>query len=538
MPKVPDSRTIPDLVDELARRFPSRMALVGSGRRFTYGELRSEVGRVAKGLFALGVRKGDKVAILMGNRPEWIVADLAITTLGAVMVGINTWATTRELEFQLRHSDTAVLVMVDRFLRQDYLAMLGEIEPRAARLPLMRHVICLADEAHPGTLSLADLIELGAKVPDAAIDAAGAAVSPEDVAYILYTSGSTSAPKGVQLQHYALIENMWQIGERMHVTEDDRLWLAVSLFWGLGCENALFNLLTHGGCVVLQEHFEPGEALRIIEAERCTVFYGTPNMVLALAEHPQYKRHGLSSLRTGGTIGTPEQIARAVELGISEICNIYGLTETYGNCAVTDAHDPLETRLTSVGRPLEGVSIRIVDVESDAALASGETGEIRVKGYVTCGYYKDDAKTREAFDAEGWFRTGDLGLLDTEGRLHFRGRLKEMVKTGGINVAPVEVEEILRTHPAVAAAFVVGVPDAARDEVLAAVIVRRPGADVGKKALEAHCRAALAAYKVPRLFRFVEESDLPLTVTGKLQKNRLPDLFAHDAARQSPGRPR
>jgi fatty-acyl-CoA synthase len=325
---------------------------------------------------------------------------------------------------------------------------------------------------------------------------------------------------------------MWHIGERMHVTERDRLWLAVSLFWGLGCENALFNLLTHGGCVVLQEHFDAGEALRLIEAERCTVFYGTPNMALALADHPDRARRDISSLRTGGTIGTTEQMMRVVDMGMREICNIYGLTETYGNCAVTDAHDPLELRLASVGRPLPGVTIRIADPTTGAPLAAGEVGEIRVKGYVTIGYYKDEDKNRAAFDGDGWFFTGDLGFLDAAGYLHFRGRLKEMVKTGGINVAPVEVEEVLSAHPAVQMAFVIGIPDAARDELLAAVVVPRPGSRVTADELAHHCRAALALYKVPRRFRFVAESELPLTVTGKLQKNRLAEFFS--PARDSP----
>jgi fatty-acyl-CoA synthase len=329
----------------------------------------------------------------------------------------------------------------------------------------------------------------------------------------------------VQLQHYALIENMWQIGERMHVTEHDRLWLAVSLFWGLGCENALFNLLTHGGCVVLQESFEAGEALRIIGAERCTLFYGTPNMAQALSEHPDRQEHDLSSLRSGGTVGTPEQIKRIVDLGARKICNIYGLTETYGNCTVTDAAEPLEIRLASVGSPLPGVDLRIVDPETSKALPQGEVGEIRVKGYVTVGYYKDTDKNRAAFDANGYFITGDLGFLDAEGRLYFRGRIKEMIKTGGINVAPVEVEETLMAHPAVKLAYVTGIPDPRRDEVIAAVIVCRSGQSVEEPDLLAHCRRQLAAYKIPRLMKFVSEEELPLTVTGKLQKNRLADFF-------------
>ena len=523
MATLPASRTIPDLIDELARAFPDREALVGSGQRYTYRQLRAEVRRIARGLAALGVRRGDKVAILMGNRPEWLIADFAITLLGGVMVGVNTWATARELEYVLDHSDTRFLITADRFLKYDYRKLLAEL-----RLPQLERIVALGDGLPGGWLRYADLASLGAPVPEAAIDAAQRAVAPNDVAYLLYTSGSTSLPKGVQLQHYALIENMWQIGERQQVTERDRLWLAVSLFWGLGCENALFNVLTHAGCVVLQEHFDAGEALALIERERCTLFYGTPNMAQALHEHPERARRDLSSLRGGATIGTPEQIMRVVELGAREVCNIYGLTETYGNCNVADAADPLEKRLASVGRPLDGVDQRIVDPQTGRVLPPGEVGEVRVKGYVTCGYYKDPARTAESFDEHGYFRTGDLGVADADGSLHFRGRIKEMVKTGGINVAPVEVEEVLMSHPGVHAAFVTGVPDPHRDEVLAAVIVRKPGATLSEEDVCTFCRAALAAYKVPRLVRFVAEHELPLTTTGKLQKNRLAATFFAD----------
>ena len=249
-------------------------------------------------------------------------------------------------------------------------------------------------------------------------------------------------------------------------------------------------------------------------------------MAQAMYEHPDRLRRDLSSLRTGATIGTPEQIGRVVELGAREICNVYGLTETYGNCAVTDAHDPHEIRRASVGRPLDGVRIRIVDPETGALLPTGAVGEIRVEGYITPGYYRDPERNAAVFDAEGFFLTGDLGMLDAEGRLYFRGRIKEMVKTGGINVAPIEVEETLMRHPGVSAAFVVGVPDPVRDEILAAVVVRRPGSAVTEDELRRHCATALAAYKLPRLYRFVEERELPLTVTGKLQKNRLRALFS------------
>jgi fatty-acyl-CoA synthase len=517
---MPSSRTIPDLIDELAQRYPEREALVGSGQRYTYRALRAEVRRLAQGLHALGVRRGDKVAILMGNRPEWLIADFAITLLGAVMVGVNTWATARELQHILSHSDTRFLLCVARFLKHDYATTLPELD-----LQKLERIVCVGGGGRPDWLSYEDVLSKGKSVPESAIDAARRSVQPQDMAYILYTSGSTALPKGVQIQHYALIENMWHIGERQRVTERDRLWLAVSLFWGLGCENALFNLLTHGGCIVLQEHFDAGSALELIERERCSVFYGTPNMAQALYEHPDRVKRDLSSLRGGATIGTPEQIMRVVELGARGICNIYGLTETYGNCNVADARDPLEKRISNVGRPLPGVEQRIVDPLSGKVLAPNEVGEVRVKGYVTTGYYKDPARTREAFDEHGFFRTGDLGMLDAQGYLHFCGRIKEMVKTGGINVAPIEVEEVLLSHPAVQAAFVTGVPDAVHDEVLAAVIVRKPGAALSEKEVADFCRKTLAAYKVPRLVRFVAESELPLTTTGKLQKNRLASTF-------------
>jgi fatty-acyl-CoA synthase len=521
---MPTSRTIADLLDELAARHPEREALVGGAQRYSYRALREAVRGLAKGLHALGVRHGDKVGILMGNRPEWVIADLAITLLGGVMVGLNTWSTAAELEYLLGHSDTKLLITVDRFLKYDYLAQLDALAPHAQRLPRLETIVGLGAATRPGHRRFEDLAALGAPVPDAAIDAAQRAVSRDDVAYLLYTSGSTARPKGVQLQHDALIENMWAIGERMHLTGADRLWLAVSMFWGFACENALFALLTHGGTIVLQEAFDAGAALALIARERCSVFYGTPNMVQALVEHPERARHDLTSLRRGGTLGSPEQMRRAIAL-VPEICHVYGLTETYGNCTVTDAHDPVERRAHAMGRPLPGVEIRIVDPETGAALPAGQVGEIRVKGYVTCGYYKDPERTAASFDRDGFFMTGDLGLVDADGDVRFRGRIKEMVKTGGINVAPIEVEEVLMAHEAVRLAFVVGVPDPVRDEVLGAVVVPHRPDGVTAAELTEHCRRALAAYKLPRLFRFVAETDLPLTVTGKIQKNRLAELF-------------
>ncbi len=328
----------------------------------------------------------------------------------------------------------------------------------------------------------------------------------------------------MQLQHDGLIENCFQIGERQHVTEDDRLWLAVSLFWGFGCSNAMMNLLTHGGCLVLQEAFDTSEALDLIEKERCTLIYGTANIVQALHEHPERLAHDLSSLTRGALVGTRVQLMRAVEIGAARYSHVYGMTECYGNSHVTDADDDLERRLATVGRPLPGVCHKIVSPDG-VEVPRGTVGEIRIKGYITPGYYKDEEKSAESLDGDGYFMTGDLGFIDEDDYLHFRGRLKEMVKTGGINVAPAEVELVIGSHPDVQLAQVVGVPDATRDEILAAVIVCKRGSALSAEVVTQFCRQRMAAYKVPRLIRFVREEELPLTTTGKIQKNRIAAAF-------------
>ncbi|MBV7483219.1 AMP-binding protein [Bordetella sp. BOR01] len=521
---LPAGKTFPALLAEQALRYGPREAVVGSGQRLTYAELHTEVLRVARGLLNLGVRRGDHVAILMNNRPEWIVSFLAIHQVGAVVVALNTWATPRELEYALHHADVTILLAIEGIRSHDYRQTLADVRPR---LPLLQHVVWLgaAQNASNSDYRWNDWSTLLRGVSVAQAEARGREVGGEDVAFLLYSSGSTAAPKGILLRHQASIENGWNIGERQHTTADDRIWLVVSLFWSFGSVNATANVLTHGGCLCLQEKFDAGEALALIERERCTLFYGTPNMAYALQDHPDRPQRDLSSLRSGATIGTPEQLKRIMDLGVHQICNVYGLTETYGNCAVTDVDDSLDMRLHSVGMPLPGVHVRICDPETGHERDTGEIGEIRIKGYLFAGYYKDEAKTREAFDHKGYLRSGDLGLTDASGRLFYRGRITEMVKSGGINIAPIEVEETLMRHPDVHAAYVVGVADPVVDQVLAAVVVTHGDTAPSVADLTALCRRDLAAYKVPALYRFVRQEDLPLTTTGKVQKLKLPSLF-------------
>jgi fatty-acyl-CoA synthase len=389
------------------------------------------------------------------------------------------------------------------------------------------------DGAPPaGIFSLPDLLARGAEVDEPTLAAAQRAVAPDDICYILYTSGSTAAPKGVTLAHGPLIANGFDIGERQHLSASDRLWLAVPLFWSFGSANALPAIMTHGGCIVLQETFEAGEALALIERERCSVYYGMGHMARALLEHPDHPGRRLGAMRTGLTIGPPEDLALTIEaLGATELCNVYGSTETYGNCAVTDAKDPLALRLHSQGQPLPGMTIRAVHPVTRKLLSAGEIGELAVRGYTTPGYFQAPELDAEAFDAEGYFLTGDLGSIGPDGRVQFRGRLKEIIKTGGVNVAPLEVEQVLRQHPDIIQAHIVGVPDTTKGEIVAAAIELRAGATSDAVSILAFCRERLASYKVPLLLEIRSAAEFPRTPTGKIDK---PSLRKELAEAQAP----
>ncbi|WP_144113887.1 class I adenylate-forming enzyme family protein [Paraburkholderia sp. BCC1886] len=527
MSNSPNSRTLPRLMRELETLYGDLEAVVGRGERLTYRDLLEQVETFAARLTVIGVKPGDKVGVLMGNRPEWIVSALAIASLGCVVVSLNSWATTRELSYLLVNSETQYLVATRSYLRRDYAAALNEMDPEVRSQ--LKAVIGVDEDLPEAWLPFID----SKSKPDAAaieaVRAAGDAVDEKAIAFQLYTSGSTSAPKGVQLSHEHLIVNGWHIGERQGVIAGDRLWLAVSLFWALGCVNSMMNLLTHGGCIVLQESFDAAEALRLIEQERCTVFYGTPNIAQALFDHPDRERRDTRSLIKGGTLGSPEQIQRVIEFGVTQVCNIYGLTETYGNSHVTSYKDEENLRVMSCGQPLPGVEQRIVGADG-RDLPSGEIGEIRVKGRVCDGYYKNEELSKASFDEQGFFRTGDLGFVDINGYLFYRGRLKELIKSGGINVSPADVEAVLSSHPSVYLAYVVGVPDAVKDEEIGAIVVLKDGTTVTHDDLVQYCKQNLAAYKVPRKLRFVSESELPTTTTGKVQKNRLASTFFTEGA--------
>ncbi len=344
-------------------------------------------------------------------------------------------------------------------------------------------------------------------------------------AIVIYTSGSSSRPKSVPLSHLGIIENGFNIGERQGYQPTDRVLLAPPLFWSYGSANAMSATLTHGAALVLQGKFEPGEAIALIERHRCTALYTLPAITSAIVSHPDFRAERVSSLRTGLTICAPQDILAAAQvLGAAEICNVYGQTESYGNCCVTPHDWPLERRAACQGPPLPGVEIRIVDA-AGTVLPRGEEGLIEVRGYVMRGYIGGSAEqTASALTADGFFRTGDMGRLLSDGASSFSGRVSEMIKKGGINISPAEVEDVLMRHDSVALAGVVGVPDAKQGELLAAFVVAKPGATPRAEELAAHCRALASRYKVPD---FIELRDaLPVTVTGKLMRRELKQIAA------------
>jgi fatty-acyl-CoA synthase len=515
----PVSRTIFALLEEQSRRDGAHLAIVTPTERATYAELAGSASHLASRLAAAGLKHGDRIGLLCDNRVAWLEIFFAAAALGVTVVPFSTWSKATELDFLISDSRVRWIFTVSRLGDQSFAADIAAMRADG-RHPGVDKVVLIDGDA--GTAeATGDVITLAVLRNTPAPANATAAAKPDDTLVVLYTSGSSSRPKAVPLQHGGAIENGFNIGERMALTPDDRVLISVPLFWSYGVINALPATITHGATVVLLSRFEPAGALTLIERERCTALYTLPAMTSALLAHPQFSRDRTRSLRTGLTIGAAQDVIKAAEeLGAHAICNVYGSTECYGNSCVTWSHWPLEQRSQCQGPPLPGVILRIRNGETGAILGVGETGEVEVKGYLTAGY--DGFSSRhnvEVFTDDGFFRTGDLGSLTTEGHFVYSGRSSEMIKRSGINVSPSEVEEILQQHDGVGLAGVTGVPDARRGEIIVAYVIPRADAALDLAALLAHCRERLSAYKIPD--RVEVCAALPLTPTGKLMRREL-----------------
>jgi len=508
---MPYSRTMFDLLREQAERFPERIAVVCGERSISYQALADGAERIGAALRALGIGRGDRVGILVNNRMEWLEACFGIAASAAVAVPFSTWSKAGELAYLIEDSEIVALIAVDSFGGQNFADALDGFP----QLPL---VVLLDGEIRPGWIGYEQLRSSAGPLP---VLPPGEGASAADDALILYTSGSSARPKAVRLQHFAVIENGFNIGQRMGLSPDDRVLLAPPLFWAYGACNALPATLSHGATLVLQPRFDPGEWIGLVERHRCTAAYTLPSITGAVLRHPEFHKNRVASLRTGLMIGSPEEVRIAAEeLGAAQICNIYGSTEIYGNCCVTPSDWPLARRMESQGPPLPGVKLRIVDPDDGRELSLGETGALEVAGYVTPGYSGASAEhNAAAFTAGGYFRTGDLGFVDAEGCFYFVARGADIIKRAGINVSPAEVESLLLQHPEVAQAAVVGAAAGEMGEAIVAFVVAKPASQIGGDELRAHCRALASSYKVPD--RIELRPALPVTETGKLFRRAL-----------------
>ena len=528
------------MLEHVAARHPAREAIVFDGDRLTFAALRDRARAFAGGLAALGLGKGDALAIWLPNRPLWFVAQYAAASLGVVVVALNPRYRAHELAYILRQSDAVALLLTDHLGAVDYFETLHEVVPelpdavpgelRSAHLPGLRHVIVDADDPYPGCHRAAELLEVGVAPPEVA------PASADDVFTILYTSGTTSFPKGALISHRNCVPHGWNTGAVLRMTPEDRVLHALPAAGTWGGVNIPLATWSHGACLVLVDVFEPARALALIERERCTVWNAVDSMLIPVLDHPALARYDRGSLRTGGVAATGGGRHGLFEAVVERLIPLayqpYGMTEVNAMALRHELDEPAAVRALPGIWPAPGLEVRVVHPETLGACKADEEGELQFRGpLVTRGYYEKPEETRAAFTADGWFRSGDLGVRDGAGRVIFRGRLKETLRISHHMVAPGEIEAFLLGHPDVAQAFVVGIPDPVANEAPVAYVIRRPGAGVTEEELRAWCRGKIASFKIPRGVRFVD--DVPRTPSphgDKVQRVALREMARADFA--------
>ena len=523
----PTRWTLGRFLEDVAARHGERAAFRFEGRTTHYDDLAREARALARGLIGAGVAKGAHVGLLVANRPEWAIGAFAAGMIGAVVVPISTLATKAEREYILRHSDVSVLLLQRSLRSRDFLEELFTEHPELEEgspgrllcpaLPQLRRLVCLGSErSRGGAESWQEVVESGADVPDALLDAAIAELSPSEDGMLIYTSGTTAHPKGVLHRQRAPVIQSWRFAELMGLRADDRVFTAQPFFWTAGLAMSLGATLAAGACLLLQEIFEPASALELIERERATVITAFPHQEKTLGEHASAAGRDLSSIRLS-RFSSPLAKLAGIDEDVWGIDASYGLSETFTIAAMLPADTPSEIRRGSSGRALAGNEIAIVDPESGARLPVGAHGEIAVRGATLMrGYYK--VEPENVFDRDGFFRTQDGGSLDADGHLHWTGRLSGLIKTGGANVSPVELERVLAAYPGLRVAAAVGVPHPTLGEVLVLCAVPLAGApNPDEAAIQAFVRERLAPYKVPRRVLLFSERDFQYTANQKAQ---------------------
>jgi fatty-acyl-CoA synthase len=509
-------QTIGQFFDAVCDKWPTRPALVVRHQnvRLSYRELHQQVDRLAAGLLTLGLHPGDRIGIWSPNNSEWVLTQFATAKAGLILVNINPAYRIAELEYALNKVGCKALILAERFKTSDYVGMLRELTPElghatpgkleSARLPALRSVVLLGDGWHPGAFRFSEVLARGTEKEAQRIAELGPQLQFDEPINIQFTSGTTGFPKGATLSHHNILNNGFFIGEAMRLTSDDRLCIPVPLYHCFGMVLGNLAAVTHGACMVFPgEGFDPLVTLETVAEERCTALHGVPTMFIAELDHPEFARFDLSTLRTGIMAGSPcpiEVMKRCIaKMNLNEITIAYGMTETSPVSFQSSTEDPLERRVSTVGRIQPHLEVKIVDMNG-RIVPPGAPGELLTRGYsVMLGYWGDEERSREAIDAARWMHTGDLATIDAEGYCNIVGRIKDMVIRGGENVYQV-----------------IGVPDDRYGEEICAWVKLRPGVAATEDEIKAFCREQIAHYKVPRYVKFVDE--FPMTVTGKIQK--------------------
>ncbi len=531
--------SVGELLARLARDYPEREALIypDRGLRYDFSQLEWLARKIAKGLLSLGIETGDRVALWAPNIPEWVVLQFALAKTGAILVTVNTSLRAAEIEFLLKQSETSTLITVAGVRDVDYVETIYEIVPelrrsqevglRSMALPFLRNVIYIGEEHPDGMIRYDSLLSMSENVSDEQLDAQIGIQSLDTVINMQYTSGTTGFPKGVMLTNRNIVNNGYWLGEGLGLTFRDKVCVPVPFFHCFGCVIGVLGAYTHAAALVPLESFDPLRVLQHIERERCTTLYGVPTMFITELEQLDYHNLDMSSLRTGIMAGAlcPEPLMRKVmeRMNLTELAIAYGLTEASPGITLTPRTDSVELRTQTVGRALPEVEVKIIDPATGEECAAGQAGELCCRGYnVMKGYYNNPKATAEAIDQDDWLHTGDQATMDSAGYVRITGRIKELIIRGGENIAPKEIEDLLRRNPKIMDVYVYGVPDERLGEDVAAAVKLNQGEAATADEIRAFCEGRIARFKIPRHVRFVDS--FPMTASGKVQKFKLREM--------------